>query len=178
MTPAPSDQNNALLEQALETVEIEEGQLGPKRWAVLINRPGAKLFPRTLWERYATQAEAAAGADAARAYLASNGARSANPAAHIEEQIKHLRHEAERALIGKEVRFHPFLRRAFKEPMKIEQISYDASNNHFVALVRVQYSREERPDLTASERWHGEWTSLAAFDWSDGRDATPPPSAA
>lgn len=50
-------------------VTIEESQLGPKRWAVIILRSGEKL-PRTLWDRYATQAEAEAGAEAASAYLA------------------------------------------------------------------------------------------------------------
>ena len=49
-------------------VEIEQRQLGDKRWAVIIIRSGAPI-PRTLWDHYATQAEAQQGAEEARAYL-------------------------------------------------------------------------------------------------------------
>ena len=52
-------------------VEIEESQLGKNRWAVIILRPGASI-PRTLWGRYATQAEAQEGAKEARTYLDQN----------------------------------------------------------------------------------------------------------
>lgn len=49
-------------------VTVEEGWLGEDRWAVIINRPD-RLLRRTLWKRYASQAEATKGAEAARAYL-------------------------------------------------------------------------------------------------------------
>lgn len=49
-------------------VTIEESGLGEKPWAVIITRPG-ETIPRALWERYASQADAVKGADAARAYL-------------------------------------------------------------------------------------------------------------
>lgn len=46
-------------------VEIEEFQLGELRWRVRIHRPDLI----TLWERYATQAEAIKGKAKAEAYL-------------------------------------------------------------------------------------------------------------
>lgn len=49
-------------------VSIEESAIGEKRWAVIITRPDHIIW-RTLWERYATQAEAQKGAEAAHAYL-------------------------------------------------------------------------------------------------------------
>jgi len=47
-------------------VDIEEWQLGPHPWAVIIWRGQA----RTLWGRFAHQAEAERQAKAARRYLA------------------------------------------------------------------------------------------------------------
>lgn len=53
-------------------VRVEEAALGSQRWGVFIERPGS-IIGRTLWERYATQAEALAGAEAATAYLVDRG---------------------------------------------------------------------------------------------------------
>lgn len=49
-------------------VTVEESSLGDRPWAVIITRRG-EAIPRTLWERYASQAAALKGAEAAREYL-------------------------------------------------------------------------------------------------------------
>ena len=128
-------------------------------------------LPRSLWDRYASQAEAEAGALEARAYIATGGSRSPSPVQHIEQEIRRLRDEVSKLLVGREVRFHPFRRRQFKAPMVIEKVAYDAQNSRFTALVLVQYSEEEAPGKSADDRWHGEWVSLSSFDWSNGDDA-------
>lgn len=66
-------------------VTIEEGQLGGERWAVIITRPGATI-PRTLWGRFATQGEAVAAAEGARAYLANPKAHNASAEQPLPEQ--------------------------------------------------------------------------------------------
>lgn len=53
-------------------VTIEEAQLGDRRWGVFIERP-TRILSRTLWERYATQAEAQVGARYAVDYLIQRG---------------------------------------------------------------------------------------------------------